>query len=58
MEEIENQYKTFTKKGVEIKCLVVINPGNPTGNVLDYDDIKNCLQFCKDNHIIYASDEV
>lgn len=58
MKEIEQVYKTNKDKGIEIKCLTVINPGNPTGNVLSYDDIKDCLQFCKDNNLIYSSDEV
>ncbi|KAL3343947.1 hypothetical protein AABB24_027465 [Solanum stoloniferum] len=32
--ELENQLKTARSRGVNVKALVVINPGNPTGFLL------------------------
>lgn len=34
--ELENQLKTARSRGVNVKALVVINPGNPTGRVMVY----------------------
>jgi len=35
MEDIERVYKKSVDNNIDVKCLVIINPGNPTGNVLD-----------------------
>lgn len=58
LKEIEKQYKISKDNGIDMRCLVVINPGNPTGNVLSYNDIKDVLTFCKDNNLIFVADEV
>ena len=41
-----------------VRALVVINPGNPTGNVLDYDNQREIVDFCKEYGIILMADEV
>lgn len=41
-----------------MRALVVINPGNPTGNVLDYDNQREIIDFCKEYGIILMADEV
>lgn len=56
--EIERSYKQHRDNGVNIKALTVINPGNPTGNVASYEQIRDTLLFCKDNNLIYLADEV
>ena len=33
--EIKNSIKSANDQGVNIRSIVVINPGNPTGNVLN-----------------------
>jgi len=47
--------KRLTKN---VKCMVLINPGNPTGQVLTEQDITNICLFCEKNHIILLADEV
>lgn len=37
--ELKNQLETAKSKGITVRALVVINPGNPTGQVM------NCLVF-------------
>lgn len=32
--ELENQLKNAKSKGINVRALVVINPGNPTGQVM------------------------
>ncbi len=38
--------------------LVVINPGNPTGQVLSRDNIEQVIKFAHDNHLFLIADEV
>ncbi|CAN7053043.1 unnamed protein product [Brassica rapa subsp. trilocularis] len=33
-------------KGITVKALVVINPGNPTGQVLPVENQRGILEFC------------
>jgi alanine transaminase len=45
-------------KGVEPRSLSVINPGNPTGQLLTYDDIAEIVDFCTEEGILILADEV
>lgn len=47
----ENKHK-------DIKALVVINPGNPTGSILLYDDIVELIDIAYDHGIVIIADEV
>ena len=40
------------------KVLCVINPGNPTGQVLSYDNIVDIIKFAKKNSVFLMADEV
>ncbi|GFR47025.1 hypothetical protein Agub_g8710 [Astrephomene gubernaculifera] len=45
-------------KGLCVRALVVINPGNPTGQCLSYDNIRDILAFCRDEQLVLIADEV
>jgi alanine transaminase len=45
-------------EGKSVRALVVINPGNPTGQILSYDNQVAILKFCKEEGIILLADEV
>ena len=38
--------------------LCVINPGNPTGVVLTYENIAEMIRFAYDNGLLIIADEV
>lgn len=38
--------------------MVIINPGNPTGNVLDESDIEQIVEFAHRNKVVLLADEV
>lgn len=38
--------------------MVVINPGNPTGNVLSREDIEDIIKICYEHEIVLIADEV
>ncbi|MBW2610318.1 MAG: aminotransferase class I/II-fold pyridoxal phosphate-dependent enzyme [Deltaproteobacteria bacterium] len=46
------------KDGVNVKGVVVINPGNPTGGILDEETIREVIDFAKKNSLVIIADEV
>eukprot|EP00455_Lapot_gusevi_P040989 TRINITY_DN4706_c0_g1_i1.p1 TRINITY_DN4706_c0_g1~~TRINITY_DN4706_c0_g1_i1.p1 ORF type:complete len:482 (+),score=171.06 TRINITY_DN4706_c0_g1_i1:57-1502(+) len=43
---------------LNVRALVVINPGNPTGQVLDAHEMKDVIAFCNEQKLILMADEV
>ncbi|XP_006342898.1 alanine aminotransferase 2, mitochondrial-like isoform X4 [Solanum tuberosum] len=56
--ELENQLKTARSRGVNVKALVVINPGNPTGRVLAEANQQEIVEFCWKEGLVLLADEV
>ncbi|KDN38001.1 hypothetical protein RSAG8_09774, partial [Rhizoctonia solani AG-8 WAC10335] len=46
------------KDGIEPKALVIINPGNPTGSILDVPTMKALLKICEEHSLMLLADEV
>lgn len=40
------------------RALCVINPGNPTGQVLSYENVRDIIKFCKEERLVLLADEV
>lgn len=57
-QELELQYTQAVKEGLEVKALVMINPGNPSGNVMTHCDIQVITEFCATHGIVLLADEV
>lgn len=45
-------------KGVDLKALVVINPGNPTGSILTEADIEDIIDIAAEYGLVLIADEV
>jgi aspartate/methionine/tyrosine aminotransferase len=58
IEELQRAYKESKKQGKNVKAIVVINPGNPTGSVLNEEVIAKILEFATENRLIVIADEV
>ena len=43
---------------VDVKAMVFINPGNPTGQCLSEGNLKDVLSFCRSEGIVAMADEV
>ena len=56
--EIQNSIKNANDQGTNIRAIVAINPGNPTGNVLSRKDIENIIRLSYENKILIIADEV
>lgn len=44
--------------GIDVRSVVVINPGNPTGQNLSEADIRGVVQFCQEEGLVMCADEV
>ncbi|XP_051147667.1 alanine aminotransferase 2-like [Andrographis paniculata] len=56
--ELKSQLETARSKGIDVRALVVINPGNPTGQVLAEDNQRQIVDFCKKEGLVLLADEV
>ncbi|XAR51304.1 Alanine transaminase [Bertholletia excelsa] len=56
--ELEKQLQTARSSGITVRALVVINPGNPTGQVLAEENQRQIVEFCKKEGLVLLADEV
>ena len=56
--ELEKKLTEAKANGVETRALVVINPGNPTGNTLSDANMKDIVTFCTKHDLVLMADEV
>ncbi|KAL6140591.1 hypothetical protein ACLB2K_058890 [Fragaria x ananassa] len=56
--DLRKQLEDARSKGVSVRALVVINPGNPTGQVLAEDNQRQIVEFCKQEGLVLLADEV
>lgn len=57
-DDILQQIKNAKDLSIVPRAIVVINPGNPTGNVLRRADIENIVKLCYEHNILILADEV
>jgi len=55
---LEEKLAAAKANGIHTRGLVVINPGNPTGNSLPLENMKEVLRFCGKHGLILMADEV
>ncbi|KAL6306874.1 transaminase [Sparassis latifolia] len=58
LHEIEGALVKAVKDGIKPKALVIINPGNPTGALLDRHTMEALVHICEDNNLVLLADEV
>lgn len=58
IEELQRSYNVARSKGINCRALVFINPGNPTGQCLTENNVRDLIIFCHKNRIILCADEV
>ncbi|KAK9906640.1 hypothetical protein WJX75_005366 [Coccomyxa subellipsoidea] len=56
--ELRSQTYKARSEGKNVRALVVINPGNPTGQILSYENQVDVVKFCKEEGIVLLADEV
>lgn len=58
MNELERSYQQAIDEGTNVVGLVLINPGNPTGSVLDKQTVQKVVKFCSRHNLVLLADEV
>lgn len=55
---LEAAYDSAKSEGIEIRGIVVINPGNPTGAVLSAKGVQEVIDFASTKRLVIIADEV
>eukprot|EP01057_Protomagalhaensia_wolfi_P005673 Protomagalhaensia_wolfi_Nauph_80__5672@NODE_664_length_2152_cov_160_311879_g494_i0_p1_GENE_NODE_664_length_2152_cov_160_311879_g494_i0NODE_664_length_2152_cov_160_311879_g494_i0_p1_ORF_typecomplete_len517_score100_48Aminotran_1_2/PF00155_21/1_3e61DegT_DnrJ_EryC1/PF01041_17/0_00014_NODE_664_length_2152_cov_160_311879_g494_i05472097 len=55
---LQRAYTKAVADGIDVRVLVVINPGNPCPTFLEREQIKSILKFAEERHILVMADEV
>jgi len=55
---LEESLSQARRDGVRVKAICVLNPGNPTGSVLDRDNIGMLIRLAKSHGLAILADEV
>eukprot|EP00941_MAST-03F_sp_MAST-3F-sp1_P000346 g346.t1 len=58
VEELRRSLHQARNKDIEVRGLVVINPGNPTGQTLTESNMEDIVKFCSDEGLVLCADEV
>ncbi|KAG6811418.1 hypothetical protein H0H92_007526 [Tricholoma furcatifolium] len=58
VESVETAIEKAISEGVNPKVLVIINPGNPTGSLLDEATQVKLVEFCEKYSLVLLADEV
>lgn len=58
VEELERAYQEAIQQGIEVNSMVLINPGNPTGQVLSRQNVIDVVKFCAKHRLVLLADEV
>jgi len=58
MKELERSLSNAKAQGIKVNSFVLINPGNPTGQVLSKNEIQDIVKFCSKHGLVLLADEV
>ena len=56
--ELKRSLETARSKGICVRAMVFINPGNPTGQCLSEQNLKDLIAFCYESQLVLMADEV
>ncbi|KAI0104562.1 PLP-dependent transferase [Daldinia grandis] len=55
---IKEAYDKAKADGIDVRAIVIINPGNPTGASLSEQDVRSVLEFAAEQKLVVMADEV
>lgn len=58
IDELQRSLHKARKEGTQVRSIVVINPGNPTGQVLSRENMEDIVRFCERENLVLMADEV
>lgn len=57
-ESITSALTTAKEAGTDVRAIAIINPGNPTGASLSYEDVESVIDLAAREHLVILADEV
>lgn len=58
LDTIRQSYEKGKADGLDVRCVVIINPGNPTGSSLSEAEIRAVIDFANEKDLLLMADEV
>ncbi|KUI70026.1 putative alanine aminotransferase, mitochondrial [Cytospora mali] len=58
LEAIKKACTDAKAQGTDVRAIVIINPGNPTGASLSEDDVRGVIEFAREENLVLMADEV
>jgi len=58
LQELQRSLRVARRSGLNPRALVLINPGNPTGQILSKESLVEVVTFCQEEGILLLADEV
>lgn len=58
IEQLRENLHKARKEGIDVRALVIINPGNPTGQCLSIDNMHEIIKLCFRERLVLMADEV
>lgn len=58
LDTIKASHAKAVSEGVDVRAIVIINPGNPTGASLTEDDVRSVIDFARQERLVILADEV
>lgn len=58
IDSIKKACEDAKSKGVDVRCVVIINPGNPTGASLSEEEVRGVIEFAREEQLVIMADEV
>lgn len=55
---LRDAIRQATFKGIKVRAMVIINPGNPTGQCLSVANLREIVKFCIQEKLVLLADEV
>lgn len=58
LSDLDKQYEQAKSMGINVRAMTVINPGNPTGRILEPKNLDGIIKFCHRRGLLLIADEV
>ena len=58
VDDLRRRLQEGRNSGLAVRALVFINPGNPTGQCLSYQNLKDLIEFAAEEKLVLLADEV